>query len=239
MIAHWIVLLLLLWAGSSVGLDCYNCRCPRGNLTGCACTEIIEAPQGSHCTIVEDLYSNEPYVELGSSTLNSSDVLIKDPYYIRLEESISYNENSTTWSLQAKRVIFGCDWDRCNPNSLIESLPRTFQLNIDDTWLTTNIYGDGSITQCPTCSGEVCVDQGNPISFDLCPPQTCENSTTVILQRRKHSHFVINLCFSLLSSAPCIISGTIELSLRHVFHHRVNKISCQTSSLTKIHQHTK
>ena len=197
MIAHWIVIGLLLWAGSSAGLECYECRCSKENLNACNCAKTVNASAGAHCTILEDLHSDEPFIEMATSIPGSSYVLIRDPYYILLDESISYDKVNDQWLTQPKRVMFGCDWDFCNKFSFVESLPRTLQLNIaDSTWLTENIYGDGSISACPTCS-ELCGDQTNPIKFNSCSSESCVNSSRVsfiILSRYGLLYFQM-ICF--------------------------------------------
>nr|ACC43977.1 ArkA_3 [Philodina roseola] len=197
MIAHWIVIVLLFWAGSSAGLKCYECRCSKENVYDCNCDTTVTAPEGTHCTIVEDLHSDDPFIEMATSLLDSSSTLIRDPYYILLDESIGYNVTGDKWSSQPKRVVFGCDWDLCNKYSFVESLPRTFQLEIASTWLTENIYGTGSINECPTCS-ELCGNDTNPIDFGSCSLQTCENSTTCSIYYLWHD---------LTTSSGCYKSG--------------------------------
>jgi hypothetical protein len=182
MIVRWIALALALWALPSHALVCYNCRCSTDNKPACDCTTTVEVDKGSHCTIVEDLHSQDPYIEISSTALDSPYAHIKDPYYILLDESISYNEASRIWTKEAKRITFGCDWDYCNKYTLISALPKTFQLSINETWLTANIYGTGMVSQCRTCSNPICGNRTNPINYNLCASQTCQNSTTVRLR---------------------------------------------------------
>jgi hypothetical protein len=96
-----------------------------------------------------------------------------------VDESIFYNETSSTWETKTKRVVHGCDWDFCNKFLLIESLPDTFQLTINSSWLNDNIYGTGRVSSCNNCSNQICGNQTNPINYDLCPFTQCANSTTV------------------------------------------------------------
>lgn len=187
MIVRWIALALALWTLPSDALVCYNCRCSTNNMPACDCSTSVEVNTGSHCTIVEDLHSQDPYIEMSSSALDSPYAHIKDPYYILLDESISYNEVTRIWTKEPKRITFGCDWDYCNKYTLISALPKTFQLSIDETWLTTNIYGTGTVTQCRTCSNEICGNRSNPVNYNLCALQTCQNSTRVrrsVVRRR-------------------------------------------------------
>ena len=179
MIVHWIVLLLVVWTLPSDALVCYNCRCSTANMPACDCTSSVEVDVGSHCTIVEDLHSRDPYIEMSSAALDSPYAHIKEPYYILLDEAIAYDEADRTWTREPKRVTFGCDWDYCNKYTLIAALPKTFQLTIDEAWLTTNIYGAGTVSECRTCANEICGNRTAPINYNLCALETCQTSTTV------------------------------------------------------------
>jgi hypothetical protein len=179
MIICWIFLVLVLWTVPSTSLVCYSCWCPSNSIAACDCNMQINVDQDSHCTIVKDLYVTDPSIQLSSALLNSSYTRIKDPYYILVDETISYNETASDWITRPKRVAYGCDWDLCNQYSLISSLPDTFQLSIDKTWLTENIYGNGTVTGCHTCSNAVCSNATTSIDYDLCPFLPCNNSTTV------------------------------------------------------------
>nr|ACF16058.1 sodefrin precursor repeats A [Adineta vaga] len=192
---HWILFILLLSIAPSTGLVCYKCYCQPANTTACDCGTIIDVEDGSHCTIVEDLHTSNPYIELSSAALNTSYVRIKDPYYIIVDEAIYYNETTTTWDKQTKHVVHGCDWDFCNKYEMIASLPQSFQLTIDASWLTDNIYGTGSTTSCNDCSTAICSNATHSIDYDQCPFKSCDNATTCSLYDLWHDVDTNELCY--------------------------------------------
>lgn len=179
MIIRALVLILTLWAMPSASLTCYTCNCPSFNISACDCAATTTVPDGAHCTIIEDFNPNNPYLQLNYTFPNSSLVRIQDTYYVMIDESIFYNETDPTWVQRVNRVVFGCDWDNCNRYALVSSLPDTFNLNIDPPWLNENIYGNESVTACYNCSNELCTNATTPVNFELCPSDSCSNSTTV------------------------------------------------------------
>lgn len=174
-----ILLLLLLSVSSSTGLDCFSCFCQPTNTTACDCTNVVTVQAGFHCTIVQDLHSSDPYIEMSSADANSSYAQVKDAYYILVDEDIYRNDSTSTWQTKTKRVVYGCDWNLCNNFTLIASLPQSYKLTIDSAWLESNIYGSGSVSSCNTCANEICGNKTNPIDYDQCPITTCVNTTTV------------------------------------------------------------
>ncbi|CAF4318721.1 unnamed protein product, partial [Adineta steineri] len=192
-------LILVLWAVPSTSLVCQECFCSLANISACDCSPTVTAPDGSHCLIIEDLDPENPYVQLTYAETNSSYVRIKDTYYVIVDESIYYNETTTTWNTKTKRVVHGCDWDNCNQFSLYEALPDTFKLTINDAWLNENIYGDGSITECNTCSNQTC---GINIDQNLCPITTCENSTRCSMYNLWHDVDTGESCYESRCALP-------------------------------------
>jgi hypothetical protein len=176
---YWTLLILVLLVVPSTGLICYNCFCPPSNVSACNCDGVVNAAEGSHCTIVEDLHPADPYIELGTAPADSSYLRIKDPYYILVDEVIYYNETSSDSATKTKRVVHGCDWDFCNKFELIAALPDSFQLNMETSWLQANIYGTGNTSACHTCPGGLCGNATQSIDYGQCPFTQCENSTTV------------------------------------------------------------
>ncbi|CAF1139207.1 unnamed protein product [Adineta ricciae] len=176
-----ILLLFLLSVSSSTGLDCFSCFCRPTNTTACDCTNVVPVQAGSHCTIVQDLHSSDPYIEMSAADMNSSYAQMKDAYYVLVDEDIYRNDSTNTWETKTKRVVYGCDWDLCNRFSLIASLPQSYKLTIDSAWLESNIYGSGTVSNCNTCTNEICGNKTNPIDYDQCPSTTCTNATTCSL----------------------------------------------------------
>ncbi|CAF0732493.1 unnamed protein product [Adineta steineri] len=196
---HWIFLILVLWAVPSTSLVCQECFCSLANISACDCSPTVTAPDGSHCLVIEDLHPENPYVQLAYAETNSSYVRIKDTYYIIVDESIYLNETTETWNIKTKRVVHGCDWDNCNQFSLYQALPDTFKLTINDAWLNENIYGNGSITECNTCSNQTC---GIDIEHNLCPITTCENSTRCSMYNLWHDVDTGESCYESRCALP-------------------------------------
>ena len=164
----------------SISLRCYQCNCPSFNTSACDCGLAVDADDSTHCTIVENFDPSNQSLELSFSSLNSSYIRIKDPYYIIVDESIFYNETSGQWLTRTKRVIYGCDWDDCNKFSLYQPLTYSFNLTIDSTWLINNIYGNGSVNGCNNCSNGICGNDTDSIDDSLCPFRSCDNNATTV-----------------------------------------------------------
>lgn len=175
----WIFLALAIAAQPSASLICYQCSCSSSTVSACDCDDILDVGEDSHCIIVKDFHFLDSHIELSSTVLNSSYIRIKDPYYVRIDESIVYNEETSESETKIKRLIYGCDWDYCNRYSLISRLSNSVKLTIDNVWLQENIYGTGSVTACHTCSGEISVNQKHSIDYTQCPFSPCTDSTTV------------------------------------------------------------
>jgi hypothetical protein len=181
MIVHALILLLLVSVIPSNSLVCYECGCDHTDLSLCDCGFTSEFSDNDYCTIFEERYIDETYIELSRIPRNSTWVFIRDPYYILTLESIRYNKTSLQWTTWTNGILYGCDWDRCNSPNLIDVLPSSFQLVINPTWLNTNILGTGSVSSCYHCPTETCGNKTNPINFSNCSVQTCtDNSTSVI-----------------------------------------------------------
>lgn len=184
MIIYWIFLVLMLWSVPGTSLICYDCACSSTDISACNCTDTVTAEDGAHCTIIENFDPSNSSVELSAASLNSSYVRIKDAYYIIVDDTIFYNETASDWKTKTNGVVYGCDWDYCNDDTLISSLPNTFNLNISPTWLNENIYGSGSVNDCHNCSDEQCGNETYSVNDILCPFASCDNSTTVRIEMK-------------------------------------------------------
>jgi hypothetical protein len=181
MIVHGLILLLLVSVGSIHSLICYECACDTTDVTVCSCDSTSnENLANDYCVIIEQRDMFQTYVQLTRIPRDSTWLEIEDTYYMLAVESIRYNLTTSQWNLWTNNIIFGCDWDFCNSPDLISALPDSFKLSIDTTWLNTNIYGNGSIDSCHSCSSGVCGNSQNPFNSTECPLTTCINVTTVI-----------------------------------------------------------
>ncbi|CAF0973599.1 unnamed protein product [Rotaria sordida] len=190
----WIFLVLVIWAAPSTSLICYQCWCPSFNTAACNCSNTSDV-EGSHCIIVEEFHSSNPYIELSSTFLDSSYIRLKDSYYIILDESIFYHEITKDLKMKTKRIVYGCDWNYCNEYSLISLLPDSFKLTMDKKWFEENIYGNGSVNACHTCSKEICGNRIQPISYDQSTFTPCNNPTTCSLYNVWHDVETDESCY--------------------------------------------
>jgi len=180
MIAHSLILLLLVSVVPLNSLICYECACDQTSVSQCNCSDTSDLDDNDYCVIYEQRDILGTRIDLTRIPRNSTWVFVEDPYYILVVESIRYNLTAQEWYLWTNSIIFGCDWDLCNSPNLIDSLPDSFKLSIDENWLDTNIYGTGSVDSCNYCPTGVCGDTLNPIDFSQCPITPCVNVTTVI-----------------------------------------------------------
>jgi hypothetical protein len=182
MFVQGLILVLLLAAVPINSLSCYDCSCDSSNQVDCTinCGYTIASYEQDYCVIIEQRYIDTTYIDLYRIPRNATWLYVNDTYFILVVESISYNSTTMNWNTSTITVLYGCDWDLCNSPSLINVLPNSFLLSINNTWLDTNIYGTGSVDSCHTCLSEVCVGEGNPFNSSQCPLTTCVNVTSVI-----------------------------------------------------------
>ncbi|CAM4974507.1 unnamed protein product, partial [Rotaria socialis] len=185
----------VLWIVPSTSLICYDCWCLPSDISTCNCPSTTDVGEGSFCTIVENFHSSEPYVELAHNSESFLYTGIKDPYYIQVDEAIFYNETTNKWEIKIIEMTYGCDWDYCNEYSLISILPNSLKLDIDEEWLTTNIFGTGVATSCHTCTNETCGNQTQSIDYDQCTFTSCDNSTTCLVYSLWHNIETDESCY--------------------------------------------
>jgi hypothetical protein len=180
MIFQGLILVLLLGAVPINSLYCYECSCDTSNQFECDCGYATETYEQDYCVILESRGADSTYVYLYRIPRNATWLYVEDSYFILTIETISYNTTAADWYTWPSQVIYGCDWDLCNSPSLINVLPNSFQLSIDKTWLSTNIYGTGTINNCHTCTSQICTDAGSSFNSSQCPLTPCLNATSVI-----------------------------------------------------------
>ena len=180
LIVHCAVVLLFLSVLPSESLKCYECGCDDSDYAACNCGGMSDFDDGSYCAIFETKPTGTTSIVLSRIDRNSTYIYIEDPYYILIQESIRYSRADNKWNLVTTGSVFGCDWDYCNAPSLIDVLPASFQLTVDDAWLTPNIYGTGSVAGCHHCPEETCGNKTNPIGLAQCPIIACTNGSTTV-----------------------------------------------------------
>ena len=176
---HCVLLLLLVLFIPSESLKCYECGCTLSDLSACNCMVTSDFDDGSYCFIVENRMSDDTSIQMTRVSADATYIEIEDTYYLLTIESIRYNRTTNDWSTVATGVVFGCDWDLCNSFSYVSTLPFSFQLGVDKTWLTDNLYGTGTVDSCRHCSSEICGNSTHPLDETNCPSLPCNKSSTV------------------------------------------------------------
>lgn len=179
MTIHSLILIFLISIAPVSTLLCYECACNEANIAECNCGATTNEID-DYCIIKEDRNIDGTSIELTRTPRNTTYVYIEDSYYILAIESIRYNLTTKDWYTWPSGIIFGCDWDLCNAPDRIETLPYSFTVSINKTWLDTNIYGNGSVDSCHWCPYGICADSGHPFNISECPFGPCANATSVI-----------------------------------------------------------
>ena len=178
MIAHWIVIVLLLWAGSSAGLECYNCSCV-GPLCPCSTYEVNTGPT-TYCTITREAYGQLTFIDYGHIDPASNRIRITEFPFVLVKDSITYSESTGRWTTLPELVVYGCKEDRCNKPELLAYMPSSFQMRLPESWLNTSVLGTGEpVRDCHECQDEAVCSTTDFIDGDLCPIQSC-NTTCLV-----------------------------------------------------------
>ncbi|CAF1077024.1 unnamed protein product, partial [Didymodactylos carnosus] len=139
-------------------LSCYECSCKISEK--CSCTETVFF-NGTNTYCVITLSNLDGRIVLGHIDRSSPKKQIKNPHYVSVLESIIYDDLQKRWYSRNDMVNYGCNWDKCNDPKLIQSLPHTFSLNLDSSWLNNNILekSDATKPSCYKCDAQSCVDE--------------------------------------------------------------------------------
>ncbi|CAF1118247.1 unnamed protein product [Didymodactylos carnosus] len=177
------VILLVFCIISTNGLECYDCACPSNTICPCDKTESIEG-NNTYCVIVREHIGENIDITLEHIPRNLTKFYVKNPYYISVRESISYDDVIPEWKTDTLKVIYGCNWDLCNKPDLVPLLPSSFSLSLPDEWLNNFILGSDP-TMCHECpDGPSC---GDTDFFDIsrCPEKAC-NGTCILSDLFEH-----------------------------------------------------
>jgi hypothetical protein len=99
----------------------------------------------------------------------------QDSHFFQAVETISLSD--TTWlPATINSLVYGCDWDGCNNNSLSQYFPESFQMNINSTILNSQLLnGQLPAQTCYSCSA--CIHE---LTVFLCQSQSCTNGSCYI-----------------------------------------------------------
>ncbi|CAF0755391.1 unnamed protein product [Adineta steineri] len=188
---------------------CYECSCQHdwGTNTGTcdtpaflsSCT--LNEVGNRYCFMVSTYDGNNEQRVFEALSSNN----LQDSHFIQAVEKISLA--GTDWLPTAISSIgYGCDWDGCNNISLIQYLPDSFQIKIDQTILNEQLIGEQVVAHnCYTCSK--CI---NELTVTLCKQVSCPDGICFIDEVHNYMTTAENnctfnfysLCDSLSDSAP-------------------------------------
>ncbi len=158
---------------------CYDCSC---EYNWAALTGSCSSPNfQSNCMLKE--YGNQ-YCIVQSSYIDNMEQryfqsvapdLYQDSHFFQAIETISLS--NTVWlPTTISTISYGCDWDGCNDPSVAQYLPESFQMNINQTVLNSQLLnGQSSAQNCYLCTA--CI---NNLTATLCQTPSCTNGICYI-----------------------------------------------------------
>jgi hypothetical protein len=129
----------------------------------------------------------------------------RDSHFFQAIEFISLS--NTTWLPTAINYIaYGCDWDGCNHPSLAEYLPESFQMNVNETILNSELLnGQLPAETCYSC--RKCI---NELTAILCSYPTCTNGICYINDIHNYVLSAENNCTFYFSSTCEPLTNPIQ-----------------------------
>ncbi|CAF4373834.1 unnamed protein product, partial [Adineta steineri] len=114
---------------------------------------------------------------------------LQDSHFIQAVERISLSD--AAWSpTEISSIGYGCDWDGCNDISLIQYLPDSFQMRIDQSILNAELLnGQLPAEACLTCSK--CI---NELTGFACKQISCPNGICFIDEVHNYMTTAENNC---------------------------------------------
>jgi hypothetical protein len=180
--------------------ETYDPNIPQRRCYDCYCFN-VKASNSTYCLIIREDFGQDSWTSMEHINQESTRVHIREFPYLIVEEAIIYNEQTGKWNTVTSLVLYGCDWDYCNHPSLIPSLPSSFQMRLNESWLNTSILGSGlpvrNCHQCPV--GPVC-STTDFIDGNLCPVVSC-NTTCIVIDTYDDPTNPLQ-CYESLCAAP-------------------------------------
>lgn len=196
---------------------CYDCSCNYNwatNTGSCASSDFqtncaLNEHAGQFCKILSYYDGDSEVRYFQAASLG----YYQDSHFFEAVESISFS-NSVWGSATFKTISYGCDWDGCNNPSLGQFLPRSFQMNINPTILSSALLGAQSTT--PNCYS--CIACINGITATLCQQQSCGNGICYIDEIHNYVASAQNNCTYYYTSACLALSGPPSIQIRAVYY---------------------
>jgi len=129
----------------------------------------------------------------------------QDSHFFQAIETISLS--GTTWLPPTISAFFyGCDWDGCNIYSLPQYFPESFQMNISDAILNSELLnGQLPAQNCYSCSA--CI---NGLTGYSCLQQSCANGTCYIDELHNYVTTATNNCTFFFNSICQPFANTVQ-----------------------------
>lgn len=156
--------------------DCKNCN----DLAACNCNKVVTIDSNDfYCTLVRESHSFGKRFDRAFILKNDTSY-ISDPYFIGVEEKISYDKATQKWSSISDTISYGCHADKCNEYELLTKLPDNgLALMLPIDWLNNNLgrISDKDTSFCRNCPGEAeCTNATSFMNESTCPIAVCEGS---------------------------------------------------------------
>lgn len=214
MMVHYFILILLVFVTSTHSLLCYEGFCQGKDTLECSHDE-PSSGEDDYCVIIEQRFYDVDYIFITRVHNFPSYVEVEDTYHILVIDSIRYNQTANKWYTWPAMVMFGCDWDLCNAPDIIDKLPDSFSVTMNETWLNENIYGTGSVDSCNYCPRGICANNETAYNMTECPMTNCTNNETSVIRSILKNMFSRNIL--LFISVKYLISGLIFIQMSNVF----------------------
>ena len=166
-------------------LRCYDCVCDAD--PNCAC-EVISVSNAlvTHCIIERNDDGENVYVTYSSMPYDPISSKYRDFPYVRVKESISYDNQTGQWVTRPDEITYGCNWDYCNKPSLLPLVQTSFRMRLSESWLNSSILGnDASVYECQECPGAAICSVTGDINTGSCPSQSCDTACFVLVQYKE------------------------------------------------------
>jgi hypothetical protein len=217
--------IFLLSIPSTLTLLCYQCN----NCTDLSCkcdTVVSNHTQNFYCILLRESSPFGYNIEIKLSPRNATKYYIYDPYYISVEETISYDDRSERWFSNSRKMTYACQTDNCNRADLLKQLPHNgLSLMLPHDWLNENLLRkpDKNMTICYQCPDEAICSDTTHVNMSKCnEKKDCQGSCimTETYEQAETTQFCYqSFCSDESSIGPEMM--TPEISITAVYY--INK----------------
>ncbi|CAF0835010.1 unnamed protein product [Adineta ricciae] len=221
-------------------LRCYECLdCVDET---CTCEKIVEVDaETSFCALVRENLVDSVQFEIRHKSRNETNYYQSDPYFISVEEIISYNASIDQWLSQVKAIEYACQTDGCNRPDLLKELPSDgLSLNLPSSWLNENLRRKPGLqtSSCRHCPPEpICSGTQYQVDPKVCEVKQCED--ICIVDQLIENISVMKYCYELYCLATPIRTPQIYIRGNYYINKRTfeiieNDIICRGSNCSRL-----